>query len=116
MLPWMHFEGKAQSAAHVSWKLYKGTIPENKHILHTCDNCYCVNPAHLYAGDHTQNMHDMNRKGRANGKYGALGLTGLAEARKMRTKGFNNKQIGDSPGFHQKSISRALNGGRYKEC
>lgn len=113
--PWMLFEGKSQSSARVAWKLFKGEIPTGAYILHTCDNCYCVNPAHLYLGDHAINMRDMNVRGRANGGHGALGLTHLEEARKMRTEGFTNQQIGDRFGFHHKSISRALNGGRYKE-
>lgn len=57
---------------------------------------------------------NMNIRGRANGGHGALGLLNLAEARRMRTEGCTNQQIGDHFGFHHKSISRALKGGRYK--
>jgi hypothetical protein len=32
--------------------------------LHTCDNKMCVNPDHLYAGDHSQNMRDAYARGR----------------------------------------------------
>ena len=114
MQPWLAFKGKTQSAARVAWQLYESEIPEIAHVLHTCDNCYCVNPKHLYLGSHIDNMRDMNKHGRVNGGHGALGLVKLKEARKMRSEGFTNKQIGDHFGFHHKSISRALNGGRYK--
>ena len=111
--PWMRYKGKAQAAARVAWQIYNGAIQEKAHVLHTCDNCYCVNPAHLYIGTHTDNMRDMNEHGRASGKYGALGFTGLTEAKKMREQGLTNKQIGEQLGFHHKSISRALNGGHW---
>ena len=32
---------------------------EPKMVLHECDNRRCINPDHLYAGDHHKNMADM---------------------------------------------------------
>ncbi len=55
--------------AHIlSWIIHFGPVPEGKWILHDCpigDNPLCVNPAHLWSGTHTDNMHDMMRKLRA---------------------------------------------------
>ena len=48
-----------------SWSLANGPIPDGLHILHTCDVPLCVNPKHLYAGTHTDNMADRARAGHA---------------------------------------------------
>jgi hypothetical protein len=59
-----NFNGKIISAHRVSWMIYKGGIPDAKHVLHKCDNPNCVNPEHLFLGTHSENMNDMKQKGR----------------------------------------------------
>ena len=36
----------------------RGEIPEDKLILHMCHRRSCIQPAHLYAGSHKQNIED----------------------------------------------------------
>ena len=52
-------------AHRFSWSLVNGPIPDGLHILHKCDVQLCVNPKHLYAGTHTDNMADRARAGHA---------------------------------------------------
>lgn len=52
-------------AHRVSWLLYRGSIPDGAHVLHRCDNPPCVNPDHLFLGDHAANVADRVAKGRS---------------------------------------------------
>lgn len=45
-------------AHRISYALYKGPIPSGLFICHTCSVKLCVNPAHLYAGTHIDNVAD----------------------------------------------------------
>ena len=54
-------------AHRVAYRAYKGPIPVGAVIRHKCDNPACVNPEHLVAGTHLDNMADKVRRGRAAG-------------------------------------------------
>lgn len=59
--------GKLVKAHRVSYLLHHGDIPDGWDVCHACDNTICVNPHHLFAAPHKNNMHDYIRK------YGGLG-------------------------------------------
>ena len=47
-----------------SFEFFYGEDVGNYHVLHSCHNPSCVNPAHLRMGTHQENMKDMMRAGR----------------------------------------------------
>lgn len=57
-------ENKSVYAHRASWEIFKGEIPKGMLICHTCDNPKCVNPEHLFIGNHKDNYEDMKKKGR----------------------------------------------------
>ena len=73
--------GKKEKAHRVSWSLANGQIPSDAHVLHSCDNSYCVNPQHLYLGDQARNNLDRDERGRQVAPRGEKnGMARLAEA------------------------------------
>lgn len=47
-----------------SYMLFKGPIPDDKVIMHICDQRKCCNPDHLAVGTRQDNMQDRDHKGR----------------------------------------------------
>ncbi len=55
-------------AHRVAWELANGReIPFGLHVLHSCDNPPCCNPAHLRIGTNTENIRDRMERGRSKG-------------------------------------------------
>lgn len=55
---------KLEVASRFAYEFFKGPIYNKLHVLHRCDNPYCVNPEHLFLGTHKDNMADRDAKKR----------------------------------------------------
>jgi hypothetical protein len=60
--------GKQTRAHRLIYEAVVGPIPSGLHLMHTCDNPPCVNPAHLRPGTQRENLADMTAKGRRRSK------------------------------------------------
>lgn len=90
---------KTYPAHRFSYMMYIGEIPDGLQILHECNNKSCVNPDHIYAGTHQDNMRDLRNAGTLSGKnnpnYGKIS----SKEKKEKIKNGVKKWISNNPDF-----------------
>ena len=81
-------------------------------VLHKCENKLCVNPHHLYEGDHSDNARDLYRENK--GPKRKLSNNDVREIRDLYKTGYYSQvMLSEKFRCNQSSISRILDGQRY---
>ena len=90
-------------------------------VLHKCDNPLCIRPAHLWIGTQTENILDMDRKGRRRVLRGEeIGMSKLSQSqilkiRSMYASGnYTQKEIGDEYHMTHRAIGNIVNRKTWK--
>ena len=95
---WVCVQQKYYLAHRLAWEFVNGPVPDGLFVLHKCDNPPCVNPDHMFLGDHQANCDDKIRKGRiALGervKRVVLNESKVRRIRELRGNGLNYEEIG----------------------
>lgn len=105
-------------AHRIAYEMVIGPIPTGLWVLHRCDNPSCVNPSHLWIGNHSDNMRDCYEKGRHVAQHSELmrrgsahGMSKLNEEQVVQIRhkwsaGSSVKEL-----CHEFSVSRGCIGG-----
>jgi hypothetical protein len=110
---------KKEYAHRVAYEITFGEIPTGFYILHKCDNPPCVNPNHLFAGTHQDNMIDKvlkNRQRRGEGIPNHKLTNKQADEIRQRysTKKESQDDLARAFGISQAQIWKIVNYKSYK--
>lgn len=121
-------DGRTLKAHRVAYELVHGPIPEDRVLLHSCDNPPCCYVDHLSVGTVGQNNTDRHQKGRSRGLFvsgpshpatqrrgerhwhAKLSAADVAAIRDRRANGAPVKVLAAEFGVHHATISRVARG------
>lgn len=101
--------GTMRLSHRVAFELFRGSIPQEKHVCHSCDVRSCVNPAHLWLGTNDENIKDKVRKQRQaflRGENHPNAKLTAADVLTIRASVLSTKQLVDAYGLERSTIKK----------
>lgn len=107
------YRSKSILAHRLSWMIYKGDLPKDLDVCHTCDNRKCINPSHLFLGTAHDNILDCflkKRKSHMGEKHPRAKMTenNVVNIFDLRRKGWTHQEIADKFNIKQGTVSNIL--------
>jgi hypothetical protein len=93
-------------AHKLMWETKYGPVPKGLELDHLCRNPRCVNPEHLEAVTHEENMR--------RAKHVRLSVDLIKLCIEKREDGYTYDEIGDELGVHRTTVSKAINGVNWR--
>lgn len=110
------FDGKQSYMHRFIYSQLVAQIPKGYSVMHLCDNPPCINPAHLKAGTHQDNMNDRTKKSRGRGKGTRPKLTEKEILDIIENKdGLKLVDLASKHGVHYTHVVKIRNGERYAD-
>lgn len=110
---------RREKAHRLSYEYFKGPIPPQKDILHSCDNPRCVNPKHLRYGTAKENGQDKKERGRGKGVKNNLHNAKrkpeeIVELRRLAAERISRKELSLKFDLSAAQVSRIINRQKWK--
>ena len=112
--------GTTMHASRAAWIIFRGD-PEDRWVLHTCDNHLCVNPNHLYLGDRFDNAQDrVNRspnsfvKGEAHSQAKLTGDDVSEIKNKYKPHRYSQQRLANEYGVTRTTIQQIVEGRSWR--
>jgi hypothetical protein len=105
----------SRGAHQLSYEMFKGPIPDDLCVLHTCDQKPCIQPVHLYIGTNGKNTQDALERGQhpIGERHGRTPLL-EADVRMIRASDESHAELGRRYGVTPQSIAAIRYGKTWK--
>jgi hypothetical protein len=108
---YVQIDNKKITAHRLSYIVHYGHIPEDMDISHLCDNPLCVNPFHIKAMTHRENIKDSVVRNRAT-RFASMELVNKIRE-EYATGQYSERDLARIFNRHRSSIHRILSGRCY---